>query len=233
MTACARDAVIMGQSWIAKQRRPERNVVRTQINHPTMTFGGRSITGSREHVKVTGDLTIRGQTRARSRSMSRSPRDPGGHGLSDASRLHGSHRPGVASAHGTHHGWWCCRVRHHLRLDLVRLGSTARCTLSFMAARTVGRGTSSLCRCASSRCWLCSPPTRRTATARPLASVQRTPPFHDMALVHRSRPGPTDIARCDPQRTQEWQLKRTIVREHRRSAFRIADRGEILQKQSF
>ena len=32
-------------------------------NHPTMTFESRSISGSREHFKVTGDLTIRGQTR--------------------------------------------------------------------------------------------------------------------------------------------------------------------------
>ena len=32
-------------------------------NHPTMTFESRSITGAREHFKVTGDLTIRGQTR--------------------------------------------------------------------------------------------------------------------------------------------------------------------------
>jgi polyisoprenoid-binding protein YceI len=32
-------------------------------NHPTITFESRSITGSREHFKVTGDLTIRGQTR--------------------------------------------------------------------------------------------------------------------------------------------------------------------------
>src|SRR5438270_2843427 len=31
--------------------------------HPTITFESRSITGSREHFKVTGDLTIRGQTR--------------------------------------------------------------------------------------------------------------------------------------------------------------------------
>ena len=32
-------------------------------NYPTMTFESRSISGSREHFKVTGDLTIRGQTR--------------------------------------------------------------------------------------------------------------------------------------------------------------------------
>ena len=32
-------------------------------NHPTMTFDSRSISGSREQFKVTGDLTIRGQTR--------------------------------------------------------------------------------------------------------------------------------------------------------------------------
>jgi len=32
-------------------------------NHPSMTFESRRITGSREHFKVTGDLTIRGQTR--------------------------------------------------------------------------------------------------------------------------------------------------------------------------
>jgi polyisoprenoid-binding protein YceI len=32
-------------------------------NHPSMTFESRSISGSREHFKVTGDLTIRGQTR--------------------------------------------------------------------------------------------------------------------------------------------------------------------------
>ena len=32
-------------------------------NHPTMTFESRSISGPREHLKVTGDLTIRGQTR--------------------------------------------------------------------------------------------------------------------------------------------------------------------------
>lgn len=32
-------------------------------NHPTMTFESRSISGAREHFKVTGDLTIRGQTR--------------------------------------------------------------------------------------------------------------------------------------------------------------------------
>ena len=32
-------------------------------NHPTMTFESRSISGSREHFKVTGDLTIRGQAR--------------------------------------------------------------------------------------------------------------------------------------------------------------------------
>src|SRR5438876_5325237 len=32
-------------------------------NHPTITFESRSITGSREHFKVAGDLTIRGQTR--------------------------------------------------------------------------------------------------------------------------------------------------------------------------
>ncbi len=32
-------------------------------NHPTMTFESRSISGSREQFKVTGDLTIRGQTR--------------------------------------------------------------------------------------------------------------------------------------------------------------------------
>ena len=32
-------------------------------NHPTMTFESRSISGPREHFKVTGDLTIRGQTR--------------------------------------------------------------------------------------------------------------------------------------------------------------------------
>ena len=32
-------------------------------NHPTMTFQSRSISGSRDHFKVTGDLTIRGQTR--------------------------------------------------------------------------------------------------------------------------------------------------------------------------
>ena len=32
-------------------------------NHPTMTFQSRRVAGSREHFKVTGDLTIRGQTR--------------------------------------------------------------------------------------------------------------------------------------------------------------------------
>ena len=32
-------------------------------NHPTMTFQSRRVSGSREHFKVTGDLTIRGQTR--------------------------------------------------------------------------------------------------------------------------------------------------------------------------
>jgi len=32
-------------------------------SHPTMTFESRSIVGSREHFKVSGDLTIRGQTR--------------------------------------------------------------------------------------------------------------------------------------------------------------------------
>jgi polyisoprenoid-binding protein YceI len=32
-------------------------------NHPTMTFESRRVSGSREHFKVTGDLTIRGQTR--------------------------------------------------------------------------------------------------------------------------------------------------------------------------
>ena len=32
-------------------------------NHPTMTFESRGISGSREHFKVSGDLTIRGQTR--------------------------------------------------------------------------------------------------------------------------------------------------------------------------
>src|SRR4030088_2491072 len=32
-------------------------------NHPTMSFEIRSISGSREHFKVIGDLTIRGQTR--------------------------------------------------------------------------------------------------------------------------------------------------------------------------
>ncbi len=32
-------------------------------NHPTMTFESRRVAGSREHFKVTGDLTIRGQTR--------------------------------------------------------------------------------------------------------------------------------------------------------------------------
>src|SRR5437773_12528418 len=32
-------------------------------NHPTMTFESRGITGAREHFKVTGDLTIRCQTR--------------------------------------------------------------------------------------------------------------------------------------------------------------------------
>ena len=32
-------------------------------SHPTMTFESRSITGAREQFKVTGDFTIRGQTR--------------------------------------------------------------------------------------------------------------------------------------------------------------------------
>src|SRR5437899_3805096 len=32
-------------------------------NHPLMTFESRQISGSREHFQVTGDLTIRGQTR--------------------------------------------------------------------------------------------------------------------------------------------------------------------------
>jgi polyisoprenoid-binding protein YceI len=32
-------------------------------NHPSMTFESRRITGPREHFTVTGDLTIRGQTR--------------------------------------------------------------------------------------------------------------------------------------------------------------------------
>src|SRR5262245_49459796 len=32
-------------------------------NHPTITFESRRVSGSREHFKVTGDLTIRGQTR--------------------------------------------------------------------------------------------------------------------------------------------------------------------------
>ncbi len=32
-------------------------------NHPTMTFESRRIAGSREHFTVTGDLTMRGQTR--------------------------------------------------------------------------------------------------------------------------------------------------------------------------
>src|SRR6185436_18222312 len=32
-------------------------------NHPSITFESRRVSGSREHFKVTGDLTIRGQTR--------------------------------------------------------------------------------------------------------------------------------------------------------------------------
>jgi len=32
-------------------------------HHPTMTFESRRVSGSREHFKVAGDLTIRGQTR--------------------------------------------------------------------------------------------------------------------------------------------------------------------------
>jgi polyisoprenoid-binding protein YceI len=32
-------------------------------NHPTISFESRHVSGSREHFKVTGDLTIRGQTR--------------------------------------------------------------------------------------------------------------------------------------------------------------------------
>jgi polyisoprenoid-binding protein YceI len=32
-------------------------------NHPSITFESRRVSGSREHYKVTGDLTIRGQTR--------------------------------------------------------------------------------------------------------------------------------------------------------------------------
>src|ERR1700694_4581496 len=34
-----------------------------------------------------------------------------------------------------------------------------------------------LCRCASSRCWRCSPPTRRTATARLLVAASATAPL--------------------------------------------------------
>jgi polyisoprenoid-binding protein YceI len=32
-------------------------------NHPTITFASHRVSGSREHFKITGDLTIRGQTR--------------------------------------------------------------------------------------------------------------------------------------------------------------------------
>src|SRR4029077_8353227 len=37
------------------------------------------------------------------------------------------------------------------------------------------------------------------------------------------------VARFDPQRAQERQLEHPVLRKKRRSAFRITDRGEILQ----
>src|SRR6266478_674378 len=41
------------------------------------------------------------------------------------------------------------------------------------------------------------------------------------------------VARSDPERGQERQFERPVVREQRRSAVRIADGGEIFQQQSF
>ena len=41
------------------------------------------------------------------------------------------------------------------------------------------------------------------------------------------------VTRTDPERAQERQLERPVVRKKRRSALRITDRGEIFQQQSF
>src|SRR6266851_10450357 len=41
------------------------------------------------------------------------------------------------------------------------------------------------------------------------------------------------VARFDPERAQERQLERPVLREKRRSPLRITDRGEIFQQQSF
>src|SRR5258707_6543574 len=41
------------------------------------------------------------------------------------------------------------------------------------------------------------------------------------------------VARFDPERAQERQFEYAVVRKQRCSAFRITDRGEIIQQQSF
>src|SRR5882672_2353130 len=41
------------------------------------------------------------------------------------------------------------------------------------------------------------------------------------------------VARSDPERAQEGQFERPVLRKQRRSAFRITDRGEIFQQQTF
>jgi hypothetical protein len=41
------------------------------------------------------------------------------------------------------------------------------------------------------------------------------------------------MARFDPERAQERQFERPVLREKRRSAFRVTDRGEIFQQQGF
>src|SRR6476659_9123653 len=41
------------------------------------------------------------------------------------------------------------------------------------------------------------------------------------------------MPRCDPERAQERQFERPVLREKRRSVFRVTDRGEIFQQQGF
>ncbi len=42
-----------------------------------------------------------------------------------------------------------------------------------------------------------------------------------------------DVARFNPERAQERQFEHPVIRKEQRRAFRITDRGEIVQQQSF